>query len=328
MKPRIVLTLGMLVGVGAAARAQSSSCPRWRRSGRLRDHAGRLSEGGRPVSVMAPQLGVAITGGNATLGQGGALGGLGHFSIGVRVQRDPGSVPKSTTSRRRRCRRARERRTTRPATCRCRCRPRTWPSGSFKASRSDSRMCSASTRSPARVHPEGRRKRCVGRAGQSGQVRLRRAPRFHPGVDRHARRVGHVPASATSRCSRSKGTATGATLSVTNFDEETTAWRVVASKSLVVFGLAVGIGQDKYDRAQARTRRRSDRLVRRRSASSQEMSRTNLFGDLSFNMPIFKVVREIGQVTGGASPMTFNTFSGKGIVDARLYGSFGLRFAL
>ena len=28
---------------------------------------------------MAPQLGTSITGGNATLGQAGSLGGLGHF---------------------------------------------------------------------------------------------------------------------------------------------------------------------------------------------------------------------------------------------------------
>src|ERR1700682_4393069 len=42
---------------------------------------------------MAPQLGAAITGGNATLGQGGSLGGLGHFSAGLRVNALQGSVP-------------------------------------------------------------------------------------------------------------------------------------------------------------------------------------------------------------------------------------------
>jgi hypothetical protein len=42
---------------------------------------------------LAPQLGSAITGGNATLGQGGALGGLGHFSLGLRVNAVKGSLP-------------------------------------------------------------------------------------------------------------------------------------------------------------------------------------------------------------------------------------------
>ena len=42
---------------------------------------------------MAPQLGIAIAGGNATLGQGSTLGGLGHFSIGVRGNVFNGQLP-------------------------------------------------------------------------------------------------------------------------------------------------------------------------------------------------------------------------------------------
>src|SRR6476469_10905203 len=42
---------------------------------------------------MAPQLGTLIAGGNPTLGQGGNLGGLGHFSLGLRVNVLQGSLP-------------------------------------------------------------------------------------------------------------------------------------------------------------------------------------------------------------------------------------------
>src|SRR6476660_993194 len=42
---------------------------------------------------MAPQLGTLIAGGNPTLGQGSTLGGLGHFSAGVRVNVLQGSLP-------------------------------------------------------------------------------------------------------------------------------------------------------------------------------------------------------------------------------------------
>src|SRR5881227_2053186 len=42
---------------------------------------------------LAPQLGVSITGGNATLGQTGNLGGLGHFSVGLRFNLVEGSLP-------------------------------------------------------------------------------------------------------------------------------------------------------------------------------------------------------------------------------------------
>src|SRR4051812_15268040 len=33
---------------------------------------------------LSPQLGLALAGGNATIGQGSVLGGLGHLSVGVR----------------------------------------------------------------------------------------------------------------------------------------------------------------------------------------------------------------------------------------------------
>ena len=39
---------------------------------------------------MAPQLGLALAGGNATLGQGGALGGFGHFASACASMRSTG----------------------------------------------------------------------------------------------------------------------------------------------------------------------------------------------------------------------------------------------
>src|SRR5262249_3704404 len=45
---------------------------------------------------IAPQLGVALTGGNATIGQGSVLGGLGHFSLGARANVMKGDVPDIT----------------------------------------------------------------------------------------------------------------------------------------------------------------------------------------------------------------------------------------
>lgn len=45
------------------------------------------------VSYMVPQLGISVTGGNVTLGQGGALGGLPHFTIGLRANILSGAVP-------------------------------------------------------------------------------------------------------------------------------------------------------------------------------------------------------------------------------------------
>src|SRR5438874_11413537 len=44
-------------------------------------------------NYMRPQLGIAIAGGNTTLGQGGALGGLPHFTLSVRANILAGTVP-------------------------------------------------------------------------------------------------------------------------------------------------------------------------------------------------------------------------------------------
>jgi len=44
-------------------------------------------------------------------------------------------------------------------------------------------------------------------------------------------------------------------------------------------------------------------------------------------VPFLKFVLEIGEITAGGDPNTFNTFNGRGIVDPRWYGSIGARFA-
>src|ERR1051325_3540011 len=47
---------------------------------------------------IAPQLGTAIAGGNTTLGQGGVLGGLPHWTIGARAPIVSGSFPAPANS--------------------------------------------------------------------------------------------------------------------------------------------------------------------------------------------------------------------------------------
>ena len=45
-------------------------------------------------NYMAPQLGAIISGGNATLGQGGTLRGLGHVAVAVRATTLLGAIPR------------------------------------------------------------------------------------------------------------------------------------------------------------------------------------------------------------------------------------------
>ena len=121
-------------------------------------------------------------------------------------------------------------------------------------------------------------------------------------------------------------------LLVNNLSLKTTAWRVVASKSLLLFGFAAGFGQDKYESSTdisayvgARTVPPTPAVKTVPVSLSQNITRTNVFADLSINLLILKLTGEIGQVSGGTIN-TFNTFSGKQAADSRIYGSVGARF--
>ena len=121
-------------------------------------------------------------------------------------------------------------------------------------------------------------------------------------------------------------------LYVNDLSLKTKAWRLVASKSLLFVGLAVGGGQDKYESSTEIGAHVAARTVPPTAAAnmapvsiSQNITRTNVFANLSLNLLLLKLTGEIGQVSGGTIN-TFNTFSGKHAADSRIYGSVGARF--
>jgi hypothetical protein len=61
-------------------------------------------------------------------------------------------------------------------------------------------------------------------------------------------------------------------------------------------------------------------------ALSQDLTRSNVFLDVSLNLPILKIIGEVGQVSGGSVPLT-NSFSSGGATDSRVFGSLGIRIA-
>lgn len=326
MKPGFVLTFGMIVGAATFAQAQSSNCP----GGTLGSTAQITQDACQKTidlfQYMAPQLGGAITGGNATIGQSGALGGLGHFSIGVRMNAIQGSIPKLNdlavtpvpTGARVSNFQTSDVLIPMPTADGALGLFGGIPIGLTNVGAIDALVSMSYVpninQSDVSVEPDNPVK-----FGYGVRVGIIQESIVTPGIAfTYLRR--DLPMLALT------GTSTGATLKVTNFDEETTAWRFVMSKSLVMFGIAAGIGQDKYH--SSATAVGSALTVSSAAIDvSQEMSRTNVFGDISFNLPVFKIVLEVGEITSGAEPTTFNTFLGKGIVDPRFYGSLGLRFA-
>jgi hypothetical protein len=284
---------------------------------------------------MAPQLGVALTGGNATLGQGGTMGGLGHFSIGVRGNVFNGDLPKVDKF---------------PSPRPDQNQPsQQLPSekqilglpvvdaalGIFKGIPLPmtnilgvDALVSATyvptlgdSNSNVQIKPQTSIK-----WGYGARIGILQESLLIPGVSvTYIKR--DVPTTDIT------GRSTNATIQISNADVRTTAWRVVASKSLVLFGIAAGVGQDKYEqRATLGGTATVSTVLGNQTASfnpvtfSQDLTRTNAFLDLSLNLPIFKLVIEGGQVSGGSVP-TFNSFSSGKADDSRVYGSAGLRFA-
>jgi hypothetical protein len=124
------------------------------------------------------------------------------------------------------------------------------------------------------------------------------------------------------------GSSSGMSVNVQNAKVNTNAWRLTASKNLLLFSLAAGVGRDSYDQsALIQGSVQTSPIGSAQSAQvkiSQTMTRTNYFLDASLNMLLAKIVAEIGQVSGG-SVNTYNSFTGGAADKSRVYGSLGLR---
>ena len=199
-------------GSARRRRAVRAERQRWRRSAGAQANVAQDAclQAYDSIQFMAPQLGLALAGGNATLGQGGTLGGLGHFSVGVRGNVFNGELPQvdqfhaAPRTRRRR----RSALPTQEASART-SRPPTRRSASSRASAwPDERRRHRSARQRAYVPTidvERRHDHAAATTGSSATARAsgcsgidRRAGRVRdvlqarPSDDRHHRHVGQV----------------------------------------------------------------------------------------------------------------------------------------
>jgi hypothetical protein len=274
---------------------------------------------------MVPQLGIGMTGGNTTLAQGGALGGLPHFAIGLRGNVLSGSVPV-------------------PA---------------------DVEFTGAAQRNPYETEDQflglpavdfalGLWKGLPLALSNVGGIDVLVSATYVPTVETdgvsvtpesnlqfgYGARVGLLqeslllPGLGVSFMKRDLPTTTivGFTgddsLEVRDLDFKTTAWRVTASKNLILFTIAAGVGQDTYDASTSIAATINEpppagRQVLSPVTVKQKVTRTNYFADVAMNILLVKVVGTVGMVSGGDVP-TYNQF--ETAADAsRLYGSVGLR---
>jgi hypothetical protein len=281
---------------------------------------------------MAPQLGTAMTGGNTTLAQGGSLGGfrfglMPRFAIGVRVNAVQGNVP-----------------TYNPVLL---LSPTAPPP---QATTPPIATQSFYLPMPAVDLAIGVFKGFPLALSNVGGVDLLLSGAFVPTIESdeinitpdenlafgYGVRVGLlqeslvVPGVGFSFMQRkfpvtTLSTATGpSSLTVSDLDLKSNAWRVTISKSLVLFGLAAGVGQDTYDASTSVTAQMPPTIGP--VAVESKVTRTNFFADLSMNLLLIKLVASGGMVTGG-DIVTWNAYD-NAADKSRLYASLGVRFGL
>lgn len=326
MKSVNVIALAMLLAAAPAAGAQGVD-------GRCADQSvvGPSRAGGDACQkvvdlyrYMGVQLGTLIAGGNALLGQGGTLGGLGHFSVELRVNAMRASVPDVAQAG---IAIGAAQRSDYAVNEKWIAVPQVDASlGIFKgipvgityvggvdAIVSASYVPEVNSGSVRIRAPDGSI-----RVGYGARVGIMSETMLTPGISvtylqRDLPRTTITAAASDTR-----------SIAVQDLDVRTKSWRLVASKSFLVFGLAAGFGQDSYEATSALTYNVEGLRPDQPLALDLSPKRTNMFLDLSLTpLPLFRIVGEIGRVSGGEVD-TYNNFD-PAASDARLYGSLGLR---
>ena len=278
-------------------------------------------------AFIAPQLGAAIAGGNATLGQGGNLGGFGKVSFGARFTGLRGSLPRPEPV------------AVRPGPAQSSAFPvseqwfglpqldlaigltRGIPLGVSNVGGVD--LLVSGSWLP-QVEERDVSVRASGgrfRAGFGARVGILQESRTVPGVSLSFLRRALPNTDVTARTGDD-------TLQVLAARVRTDSWRLVASRHLAAIGVAAGVGQDRIDSRAAVSAIVNEGSVRV-SASTlqpfrQKLTRGNAFVNASINLAIFRVVGEVGRTWGGEAP-TVNSFDGTSPTEPRLYGSVGAR---
>ena len=320
------LSIAAIVSISGAARAQGIDprCPGLALPDRAAQDA--CQKAVDIFAFMTPQLGIGMVGGNATLGTGGALGGIGRFSIGLRGNAIRGRTPQVADVNARITGAARsdygvsDQIVGLPTVEGALGLFGGVPLGVTHAFALDA-LVSATyvpelTRSNVAISlPDGSLK-----LGFGGRLGLLTESFATPSVSLTYLKRDLPTANIEASSGNDR-------ISVEDIAVKTTAWRAVAGKSFGFFGLAVGGGQDEYDSRASGSVQVNEGPISVNGGPydlSQTVKRTNMFADASLNFPFVKFVVEVGRVSGGTID-TYNTFSGKRADDALTYASVGLR---
>lgn len=318
MRAAPVLSLLLLSSLASLAHAQAAECNGY--SG----NAGRVCTAAVDATrAFHPVLGGLVSGGNPILGGGGPLGGPGHFSVAARVNALEVVLPDLSYD------------------------------GSSNTVPAGQKVFAPAPQLEAAIGLFGGLPSGLLAIDALGSAQLLPTSVFDDfSVDAGARRIGNVALGlgygARVGILRETGPLPGISISimrrdiptisygnVTNGDEfqysvdlHATNLRLVVGKQLAVFGVAGGVGWDKYT---------GDALIQVRTPSvtqpvqqipiSLSSSRATVFLDAGLELAVVKLVGEAGYQTAKDQKLTtdfqdFDTNKGK------FYGALGLRVGL
>jgi hypothetical protein len=285
------------------------------------------------MKYLSPQIGAAIAGGNTILGSGGVLGGLPHWTVGVRANIVAGAFPNFTTAN------APNPSVSTPAksSYTTSTTPLPFvavdgaigvfggvPLGLTKVGGVDllGTVAYVPTVSPSGINvaPATNTK-----FGGGLRVGLLQESLLVPGVSVSFIQRGLPKTTITSVVGSGNPIDT---LQLKDLDLSTSSFRATISKSLILFGVAAGVGVDKYKQSTGIYVAHHQLTplpvnVSGTFKTDANVTRTNVFGDLYMNILLLKIVGEVGVVSGG-DVTTFNTYD-KSPTASKPYGAIGLR---
>ena len=284
------------------------------------------------LNYLAPQLGALVAGGNTELGRGGATGGLGHFSLGVRANALRSPVPQVQDLALSPVGPVRSQVGVEGA----------WvgfpvadaavgvfggvPLGITSVGAVDVLVNAAYVPNVTQEQVAIRTTGGSFKLGLGARVGLLRETALVPGVSVSVLRRSLPTTSVTATTDH------GDTFGIREARVRADSWRLTASKNLVIVALAVGIGEDRYTtRGDLEAELSPNTVIVGSLALSgvgieQKLTRRNYFADLILlNLPFAKIVGEVGRTQGGTVAATYNSFDGRRPDQAYTYGSVGVR---
>lgn len=280
-------------------------------------------------AFVMPQVGVALSGGNPVLGEGGTMGGWGKRAISLRLTAVQGQLPRNTV----------------PLSVTGERSSDFGAEGTLVPVPSVDAAVGLFAGVPAGLTNIGGVDALLGATylpnASEGGFEL--APRSGNFAFSYGLRVGVlqesslVPGVSLSVMRRKLPTVTldyrsgDDSLAVQDLAAAATTYRLVASKRFTLLGLAAGVGRDNIESTASMRGVVNERVggVPGRYVVSifglrNDVSRNTAFLNASFGLSITRIVAEYGWSSAGTIEQTVNQFGGKRANDGYRYGSLGV----